>query len=40
MKIRIGLRNSKNNDGLTHNKRKIEETDTEMISRIRTVVYI
>jgi hypothetical protein len=40
MEIRIGLRNSKNNDGLTYNKQKIEETDTEMISRIRTVVYI
>jgi hypothetical protein len=40
MKIRIGLRNSKKNDGLTHNKQKIEETNTEMISRKRIIVYI
>jgi hypothetical protein len=40
MEIRIGLRNSEKNDELTHNKQKIEDTDTEMISRKRIIVYI
>jgi hypothetical protein len=32
MKIQIGLRDSKKNNVLTHDKQKIEVTDTEMIT--------